>query len=366
MPLNPFREALGQAGLKAFEHESSFKPEADAALARFQAVRDDLERQVRRGDLTVKVAREKAQAAATLLKQEVAARAGSYSAAPRVFLDRLVEASHARQRSREQVSLEGLQRETNRLLRLTLVEQQLQTRAREFEAKTFVRRLPGGTPAPSLDSLLSFHESATNGGDDAAVEWSRRQLEEMRPRVADPADLRRIDMACDRPDVVNPRIVATYLDSLAALEPAETETFADRAVESGDANACVAAFLLARGAEGGTAVKWVRTLLNSLGAFPDAALSTLRTIEAEARADETEAARTQAEYAAAVAEAQARFSSVEAPTADEVNRAERARARPAARLGEPIGLALERRGMHPGDEPPPAAPSGRDDDGGSY
>src|SRR4051812_36227529 len=124
MPLHPFREALGQAGRRAFDHESSFKPEADAALTRFQALRDDLERQVRRGDLTVKVARETAAAAAARLRDDLKARADAFSGSPRAFLDRLVEASQARKLSREHLSPEGLQRETNRLLRLTLVEQQ--------------------------------------------------------------------------------------------------------------------------------------------------------------------------------------------------------------------------------------------------
>src|SRR4051794_8031215 len=119
MPLHPFREALGQAGLRAYQHETSFKPEADAALGRFQALRTDLERQVRRGDLTVKVARETARAAAAALKGALAERAGAFHSAPAVFLDRLVEASNARRRSREHASLEALQRETNRLLRLS-------------------------------------------------------------------------------------------------------------------------------------------------------------------------------------------------------------------------------------------------------
>ncbi len=34
MPLNPTREALGQAGLRAYHHESTFKAEADAGAGR--------------------------------------------------------------------------------------------------------------------------------------------------------------------------------------------------------------------------------------------------------------------------------------------------------------------------------------------
>jgi hypothetical protein len=362
MALNPFREALGQAGLHAFHNESSFKPEADAALARFQSLRDDLERQVKRGDLTVKVARDKAETAAAQLKAALRLKVEGYSPVPRVFLDRLIEAGNARKRAREHLSVEGLQRETNRLLRLTLVEQQLMNRAHEFEGKTFLRMLPGGQPAPTLDSLLAFHESSSHAGDEAASEWTRRQLESLRTRVADPVDQRRIDLACDRPEAVNPRLVASYLEALQARggDHGAFEEFVNHALESRDANACVASFLLARDAPTGTAARWVRDVLNGLSAFPDSALETLRSIEAEARGADAETARAQADYAVAVAEAQVRFSGVEAPTDDELLRQERIRAKPVARLGEPIGLALDRRGFQldeivtePNDSPEP-------------
>jgi hypothetical protein len=345
MALHPFREALGQAGLRAFQHESSFKAVADTALARFQTLRDDLERQVRRGDLTVKVARERARSAAAELKTGLSEQAEGYSPVPRVFLDRLVEACDLRKKAREYQSLEGLQRETNRLLRQTLVEQQLRTRAEEFEGRTFVRSMPGGKPAPTLDSLLAFHETATQAGDEAAREWARRQLEAMRPRVPDAADQRRIDRACDRPDSVNPRTVATYLEALPEADPAALEVFVTEALAGRDSNACVAAFVMAREAPGGTGLRWVRDVLNGLNEFPDAALTTLRALEAEARASDADSARAQADYAVALAEAQDRFPGLEAPTDEELERQARLQSKPVARLGEAIGLALDRRGL---------------------
>lgn len=357
MSLHPFREALGRAGLRAFEHESSFKPEADAALARFQTLREDLERQVRRGDLTVKVARETARTAATELKADLARKAEGHSTVPRVFLDRLVEAGRSRKRARETMSIEGLQRETNRLLRLTLVEQQIRSRADEFEGRTFVRSLPGGKLAPTLESLLAFHTAVDHAGDEAALEWTRRQLEAMRGRVAEPADLARIDLACDRPDTVNPRIVGRYLEALARGDEESIEMFVAEALETRDANACAAAFLLAREAPAGPGARWVRSVLNGLASFPDAALNTLREIEAETRGRDTENARAQADYAVAVAEAQVRFAGVEAPTEDELARQARAQARPVARLGEPIGLALDRRGLGPSEDVAPDGPA---------
>jgi hypothetical protein len=349
MALNPFREALGQAGLRAFQQEASFKPTADAALAGYQLLHDDLERQVKRGDLTMKVAREKAAASAAVLRNTLSTQAASFSPVPRAFLDKLMEAGNIRRRSREHMSLEGLQRETNRLLRLSLIEQQMETRIREFEGRTFVRTLPGGQQAPTLDSVLAFHESATHAGDDSAREWGRRQLEAMRVRVTDTDDLRRIDLACDRPEAVNPRIVASYIEAVQDEGPAELEEFTRQALDSHDANACMASFLMARGVHGGSAVRWVRLVLDNLHCFPDVALETLRSLEADARSTESQSAQAHADYAIAVAEAQARFPGLEPPSDDDLARHERLRAKPVARFGQPIGLALDRRGADPGD-----------------
>jgi hypothetical protein len=366
MALNPFREALGRAGLRAFEHESSFKPTADSALARFHAIRDDVERQVRRGDLTMKAARDKAGAAAAHVRDVLSKQAQGFSPVPRVFMDRLIEASNTRARAREHLSLEGLQRETNKLLRMSLVEQQLQTRAKEFEGRTHTRSLPGGQPAPSLDSLLAFHETAVQSGDEAAMEWGRRQLETIRPRVVDPAEQRRIDLACDRPDAVNPRLVATYMEALESADAPALEEFVANALDGRDSNACIASFLMARDSKGGTSVRWVRNVLTGLDAFPDAALKTLRSLEAEAREADSEAAKSQAEYAIAVAESQVSLAGIDVPSEEELAQQAKIRARPVAALGEEIGLGLKRRGRL-ADEPlgdggvaggPPGEPPG--------
>ena len=276
-------DAVFQAGLRTLGRPSSFRAHADAALARFRAARTDLEGLVRRGDLTTKVARERAVAAFQTLRTDLAARAEDYSPVPRAFLDRLVAADQSRRKAREMTSLEGLQRETNRLLRLTLVEGQLQTRAAEFEARTFVRPVAGGAPAPSLDGLLVFHRTAEQAGDEAAREWARRQLEAFRVKVVEEADLRRIDLACDRSDRVNPRLVAIYVEAMAGRALDELDTFVERAIGDGDANACVAAFVLARQDPERADAGWVRRVLSGLADYPDAALAALRSIEAEAR-----------------------------------------------------------------------------------
>ncbi len=342
--LNPFRDALSRAGREAQGRSSPFQAEADAGLEGFRAVRADLERQVRRGDLTVKVARERAAAAAADLRSRLVGQSDGYSPASRVFMDRLVEADNARRRARESLSIEGLQRETNRLLREHLVEQQLQARAAEFEGKTYLRPIAGGPPAPTLDSLLGFHRMAGDSGDEVAVEWSRRQLEGFRSRVFNDDHVRQIDLATDRPDRVNPRVVDIYVEALQGRPPEELETFVDKAAEGRDANACIAAFVLARQDPEGPKQRWVRKVLSRLPEFPDAALTTLRGLEAEARASEADAARAQAQFAIARAEAEVNLDGLQAPTDRELERASKLQAKPVARPGESIGLALDRRG----------------------
>ncbi len=342
--LNPLREKLSIAGLQSQGRPSAFGAEAEQALAGFRSVRDDLGRQVGRGDLTVKVARERALAASADLRDRLLKQADAHQAVPRVFLDRLVEADRARKTARESLSVEGLQRETNRLLRLNLIEQQLQARAGEFEGRVFLRPVAGGLPSPTLDGLLGFHKLATDSGDEVAQEWARRQLEGFRNRAFDDESRRKIDLATDQPDRVNPRIVDAYVEALDGRGAEELETFTDRATAEGDANACIAAFVLARREPEGPSARWVRKVLASLPDFPDPAISTLRTLEAEARAGEAEASRAQAEFVIARAEAEATLGRLEAPNDAEVERQARIESRPLARPGEALGLALERRG----------------------
>ncbi|MBX6316354.1 MAG: hypothetical protein IRY99_26100, partial [Isosphaeraceae bacterium] len=277
MALNPFRAVSSRSGLDACSHDTPFQAEAAAALASFRIVHDELRKRVRQGELTPKVARERAAAAAAGLRERLLTRADGYSPVPRAFLDRLVEVSEARQKARERQTLESLQRETNRLLRLGLIEQQIVHRAAEFEARSFRRPLAGGQPAPTLEGLLAFHEAATQAGDDAAREWARRQLERLRPSTSDPDDQRRIDEACDRPDQVNPRTVIRYLEALRDRSADERERFVAEAIAASDASACAAAFALAREAPEGAALRWVRAVLDGLKSFPDAALTALRT-----------------------------------------------------------------------------------------
>jgi hypothetical protein len=277
-------------------------------------------------------------------------RAGDFSMVSRAFLDRLVEASDRRKLAAERSSLEGLQRETNRLLRSVLVEQQIQVRHGEFEARSYVRPVAGGQPAPTVETLLAFQSHATLAGDDAAAEWGRRQLEAFRPLVQNPDDQRRIDLATDRTDRVNPRLVAAYVDAMHDQPPEEMERFVSESVAAKDANACMAAFVMAREVADGIRLRWVRQVLEGIEEFPDSALTTLRALEATARDEDREAALAQAEFAIAQVESEAKLAGLEAPSEAELARRAEIAGKPAARPGEAIGLALDRRGAYEGED----------------
>lgn len=341
MALNPLRQHVG---LNAFgEATQPFQGQVDAVLGKFRSIREQLKTQVRHGELTIKTAREQAAAAARELRNELTDRSKDPSPVPRVFLDRLVESANARVRSMQSQSIESLQRETNRLLRMNLIEQQVQVRAAEFQTKVYVRPIAGGAAGPTLGGLLAFHENATTAGDDAAREWARRQLDVMRGLVIDVEDQRKIDLACDRPDQVNPRLIASYAEVLQQRTPEEMEVFVTEALTSRDANACSAAFVVARGVEDATRLRWVRQLLTGLNEFPDQALSALRSWETEARTSDATIAQSLAARAVSAAEIDARLLDVETPTEAELDRQARSEARPIASYNEPVGLTAQKR-----------------------
>ena len=172
-------------------------------------------------------------------------------------------------------------------------------------------------------------------------------MEKIRPLVVSPDDHRRIDLACDRPDRVNPRLVGAYVEAMKGQPADEIEAFVEHAVAERDANACVAAYLIARETPEPADHRWIRSLLDGLAQFPDAALNMVREIEADASREDQRAALDQAEQAIAQVENEARLDSLSAPTDADLARLDRLHRTPAAAVDEPIGLSPVRRGMTP-------------------
>ena len=100
MALNPLRDGLARAGLDPFRMAPAFRDATDAALGGFRKVRSDLVAQVRRGDLTPKVARRLAAEAAATMADDLRRRGQEQSTAPRAMAERLAAAQQDRSRSR--------------------------------------------------------------------------------------------------------------------------------------------------------------------------------------------------------------------------------------------------------------------------
>jgi len=75
---------------------------------------------------------------------------------------------------------------------------------------------------------------ASDSGDEVALEWSRRQLEGFRNRVFNEDDIRKIDLATDRPDRVQSPDRRRLCRVARGLSADELETFVEKAIDGGD------------------------------------------------------------------------------------------------------------------------------------
>jgi hypothetical protein len=332
---SPLNEALGRRYVRRPAIDTPFQKVAEDALATFRAARTNVEKRVKTGDLTLKAAREEVAQAAALLRESLASRSNRYSPVSSVFAERLADGAARRAEANRRRGLEDLQKETNELLKKSLVEQQIQARSGEFEGITHVRPIAGGQPATSVDRMLAFHEDSTRAGDDAGREWARRQLEGLRSRAYSEEEQLQIDRACQRPDRVNERLVSATIDDLDSRGDSELEVYVTHALESLDATSCVAAFILARRATDPIDRPWVRRILQALESFPDAALASLADWETKERIAEAEAARTYAEYAIELADSEAKLKGLRPPTEIELTRLSRLANLPLSRPSSP-------------------------------
>ena len=214
--LNPLRDKLSLAGRESQDRSSPFRVEAESALSLvFGLPEVDLERQVRRGDLTVKVARERAAAASARpprpAPEGVRGVQPDPSGLPR---------SPGRGRQGPQAG-EGISLDRGPPAR----DQQAAPPAPGRAAVAGPGRRVRGEDLPPPDrpgasrrrrSMACSPSTgpSSDSGDEVALEWSRRQLEGIRNRVFNDDDLRKIDLATDRPDRVNPRLIDVYVEAM--------------------------------------------------------------------------------------------------------------------------------------------------------
>ena len=310
----------------------------ETKLADFQQRRLDLLQLVRDGEMTVRAARARAQELAGELKQVVESSVGQARAKRAPISVRLQEAQSSRKKAK---SAEAVQQETVRLLERNLVELQIVNRKQEFEQRTYVRNATSTVPAPSFERMFDFLQESQVKNDPAAVEWVRRQLEQMRP-IAPPELADRLDVACDRPGSINPRLIAKYQAAIAdhLAEPGLLEAFLDQAVADTDANACAAVFEMARLQPAAISAEAQLKLAAVLEQFPEQALAYARQVESQVARQDAELIGQFEQMSLEYLAQQASFEEVRQPTETEIQQRARVAELERREPDQPIGLRV--------------------------
>jgi hypothetical protein len=318
----------------------------ETRLADFQQRRQELVQLVRDGEMTVRAARARAQELAGELKSAVAESVGQARGRRAPLSQRLQETAALQKRPR---SAEAVQQETLKLLLGNLVELQIVNRKQEFEQRTHVRNATSAAPAPSFERMFALLQESLVKNDPAAMEWVRRQLEQMRP-IAPPELAERLDQACDRPGTINPRLVAKYQAALAErlAEPGLVEALLDQAVAENDANACAAVFEMARLQPEGFSASAQLKLTALMEQFPEQALGYARQVDAQVARQDGELLDQFEQMSLEYIAQQASFEEVRQPSEAEVLQRQRVAQLESRAPNEPIGLRPVNVDVEPG------------------
>lgn len=337
--LNPYQRTKPQLDQTVINRlPEPLKKVFETRLEDFRTRRNDLIQLVSEGEMTLKAARARAQELAGELKL-VAESSAKQALASRPTISRHLQQSIANRKKPK--SVEAMQQETVALLQGNLVELQINNRKAEFESRTFVRSAANALPAPSMEKLFDFLEDSKNKADHAAVEWSRRQLEQLRA-VAPPELTNRIDIACDRPGTINARLVAKYQVALSdrLAENGLVEAFLDQAVAENDANACAAVFELARLRPELLSLPVEEKLASTMERFPDQALQFATRVDRAISQIETESARQFESMSLEYITHQASLEEIQQPTESEIVHRARLAELANRSASEPVGLRI--------------------------
>ncbi|MBI1323139.1 hypothetical protein GC170_08120 [bacterium] len=319
----------------------------EARSTEFRKRREDLAQLVREGEMTLKAARQRAAELADELASAVETLIQKEKARTPILSRKLAEARRSKARPS---TTEEAQKKTVELLMHNLTELQIANRKEEFEAKTFVKSSANSNPAPSLEKLFAVLEDATESGDAPAIEWCRRNLERLRDFVPDEAVRDRIDIVCDRPGVLNRRLIRKYHEAIAPRlqEQGFVEALLEKAVEVSDANAFAAIFEIARKSPDSVRPESLECVAAVIERAPDPAIRFALRTDREASAEEAACVDHFLESSLAWVERTAMLEDVRQPTEAEARRLERLAAMPPQAIDEPIGLSVLARPAYPG------------------
>jgi len=297
--------------------------------------------------MTLKAARQRAAELANELVRSVDHMTQKEKSKIPLVSRKLAEAQRSRSRP---VTAEEAQKKTLELLMHNLTELQIANRKEEFEAKTFVKSAANTNPAPSFEKLLALLEEASEAGDAPAVEWCRRHLERLRDYVPDESVRDRIDIACDRPGVLNRRLIRKYHEAITPRlqESGFVEALLETAIEQSDANACAAIIEIARKQPASIRPEALERVGAAIDRIPPSAIRFAQKLDREISVEEAALVESFVETSLAWVERSASLDDVRQPTEAEARRLERLASLPPQAIDEPFGLAVLSRTNFPG------------------
>jgi hypothetical protein len=338
--LNPRRNSVSSIETEVLNGFSdAIKKPFEERLADFNQRKSDLIQMVSDGEMTVKAARKRAGELAGEMQMVVETAVNQMKGEGSPLSLRLMESVRNRKKNK---TSEALQDEILEVMHRNLVELQITNRKVEFEGRTYLKNGANQVATASMEKLFEYLDESEMKEDQAAVEWVRRQMEQLRPFVVSPEIMERIDQSCDRPGSLNLRLVEKYQKAIGERisEPGFIEALLDQAIEQNDANACSAVFQMAR-----EELQLIRPeaqlkLMAVIDKFPSQAFSDALRVDRDANRDAE--ARTEQFQAMSLAyiEQSARLEDAKQPSESDLKRRMEIKAREALPADEPIGLVI--------------------------
>lgn len=338
--LNPRRNSVSSIETEVLNGFSdAIKKPFEERMTNFNQSKSDLIQMVSDGEMTVKAARKRAGELAGEMQMVVETAVNQMKGQGSPLSLRLMESVRNRKKNKTSEALQG---EILEVMHRNLVELQITNRKVEFEGRTYLKNGANQVATASMEKLFEYLDESEMKEDQAAVEWVRRQMEQLRPFVVSPEIMERIDQSCDRPGSLNLRLVAKYQKAIGERisEPGFIEALLDQAIEQNDANACSAVFQMAR-----EELQLIRPeaqlkLMAVIDKFPSQAFSDALRVDRDANRDAE--ARTEQFQAMSLAyiEQSARLEDAKQPSESDLKRRMEIKAREALPADEPIGLVI--------------------------
>ena len=338
--LNPRRNIVSSIETEVLNGFSdAIRKPFEERMTNFNQSKSDLIQMVSDGEMTVKAARKRAGELAGEMQMVVETVVNQMKGEGSPLSLRLMESVRNRKKNKTSEALQG---EILDVMQRNLVELQITNRRVEFEGRTYLKNGANQVATASMEKLFEYLDESEMREDQAAVEWVRRQMEQLRPFVVSPEIMERIDQSCDRPGSLNLRLVEKYQKAIGERisEPGFIEALLDQAIEQNDANACSAVFQMAR-----EELQLIRPeaqlkLMAVIDKFPSQAFSDALRVDRDANRDAE--ARTEQFQAMSLAyiEQSARLEDAKQPSESDLKRRMEIKAREALPADEPIGLVI--------------------------